>query len=86
MDRRFLNSGYSTTSPTLGLVVFTSSSTVANLADLTRPHGRGIYRRRSRFFLARSFPCSAAFRYHLTASRSSFATPLPFAYLTPRLY
>ena len=30
-------------------------------------------------------PCSAAFRYHLTASTSSFPTPWPFAYMMPRL-
>ena len=28
-------------------------------------------------------PCSAALRYHFTASTSSFATPRPLAYITP---
>ena len=35
---------------------------------------------------ASAWPCSAAKRYQRTASLSSRVTPLPFAYITPRLY
>ena len=42
--------------------------------------------RRARFCLAVALPWSAAILYQRAASASSFGTPWPFSYITPRLF